>query len=383
MYTVLIAGGGLQGISTARSLKEAGFRVGMWSIENDYALSSSALSFKKGKTKEELYDLVTLQRFIAENNCDVVIPMSDKFAFLLSENKEYILKENRCIAAVPDIQTLSLAGDKANLMDFCTTHNIPHPLTLNPANLTQKDYQLLNYPLLIKPNQSVGARGIKKVNNEVELEQWLPIIGYKYGDCHVQEFIETGSRPYYNVMVYRNTNGEILGLVTIEILRYYPLEGGSSSLCRSINNEKISEIVTKALDKLNYVGFADFDILQNQNGEYKIIEINPRVPASLRAAAISGINFPEIIVKDALGLKLPPYNFSPDKYLRYLGLDIMWFLKSPMRFKVNPGWCKFWGSNLFYQEGGSKDFKPMMKSLISNFNKLELKNGRIRKKENL
>ena len=34
------------------------------------------------------------------------------------------------------------------------------------------------------------------------------------------------------------------------------------------------------------------------NGDYKIIEINPRIPASIRGAAMSGVNFPKQIVDD-------------------------------------------------------------------------------------
>lgn len=51
----------------------------------------------------------------------------------------------------------------------------------------------------------------------------------------------------------------------------------------------------------------DFDILQTKDGDFKIIEINPRVPASIRAAEVSGINFPALIVNDILGIKSPLY----------------------------------------------------------------------------
>lgn len=51
------------------------------------------------------------------------------------------------------------------------------------------------------------------------------------------------------------------------------------------------------MEILDWVGFADFDVLRTKNGDFKIIEINPRVPASIRAAEISGVNFPALIVE--------------------------------------------------------------------------------------
>ena len=65
------------------------------------------------------------------------------------------------------------------------------------------------------------------------------------------------------------------------------------------------EICKKTLDCLGWVGFADFDILEKGDGDYRIIEINPRIPASVHAAAISGVHFGEMIVKDITESTIP------------------------------------------------------------------------------
>ena len=124
---------------------------------------------------------------------------------------------------------------------------------------------------------------------------------------------------------------------------------------------------------------ADFDVLQRlDNGEYKIIEINARVPASLRAAQISGVNFPEIIVRDALGQFVPEYIYTPNKTLRYLGIDILWLLKSNKRFHSKPNWLKFIGKDVYYQDIYANDSSTWWTWLAEGIMKISKRNKRLR-----
>ena len=47
---------------------------------------------------------------------------------------------------------------------------------------------------------------------------------------------------------------------------------------------------------------------------------------------------------------IPYYEYKPGKPLRYLGIDILWFLKSKNRFKANPSWFSFFSKKTFYQD---------------------------------
>lgn len=374
---VLIAGGGLQAVSAARSLHEAGYSVGLWASADDYSQKSQVIDFRGyGKSVDGITPLLS---FIHDHHVDAVIPMSDVYATLLSDNKLLIREKTGCVAAVPDKGALEVAADKLRLMDLCEKHGFPHPRTLEGASISETTARTLACPVLVKPNHSVGSRGIIKVSRPDALAQTVADVTARYGECHVQEFIG-GGKPYFNVMVYRNASGVCLNHAVLEIIRYYPLQGGSSSMCRTVENTALMSLCMRVLEAIGYVGFADFDILQTENGEPRIIEINPRVPASLRGAAISGVNFPALIAADALGMPPKNYEYRPGKTLRYLGLDLMWFISSPQRFSATPSWFKFWGKDIYYQEGGMKDWKPMISSLIANFNKIEFRGGRFRKK---
>ncbi len=366
---ILILGGGLQAISVARSLKDAGYNP-YCIVEGKNPICYSNYVKKIISISKEL-DVDFIKNSIEELSCSVVIPMSDRTAEFLSVHRDVLESKTNVKCAVVDYSIFSKANNKGSLLSICLKNNIPHPRTaeIELEKLTDVS-QYVGFPSLIKPNFSVGARGITLVLNEEDIKQKLPDLINQYGSCTLQEYIEQKGRPYYNVILYRDRRGMILASTILEIQRYYPLKGGSSCFGVTIENKELVSICQKVLEILDWWGVADFDVLSDENGNFKIIELNPRVPASVRAAAISGINFPDIIVRDCLGIDPKRYTYQPGKELRFLGLDIMWFLASPQRFKVKPNWFKFLGKNLFYQEGGYKDWKSMGESLLEGVKKV-------------
>lgn len=343
---VLILGGGLQALSCGASLYT---RHSVDIVSSDLQILKSkffkTIYKKKVIVAQEIFDI------IRDGHYDVIIPMGDKNVTFLGKYKNIIAQKYNCRCACPDSETLEIVQNKHNFMKFCQNNDIPHPQTIAITDSNLKEASdLIGFPSLIKPDFSVGARGILKVNSLPELQEHYCDIVNRFGSCTLQEYIDN-KNYYYNVMLYRTKDGKFLAHTIIKILRMYPVGGGSSSCCLSVENEELLQICKSCLDKLNWVGMADIDVLQRlDNMEYKIIEINARVPASLKAAAVSGVNFPEIIVFDALGVAISEYIYQPGKIVRYLGLDVLWFLKSRKRFCAKPSWFKFMGSDIYYQD---------------------------------
>ena len=71
-------------------------------------------------------------------------------------------------------------------------------------------------------------------------------------------------------MLYRDKSGGCHEAVIIRIMRYFPLKGGTSCYCETIQNETLVCICKDILDALDWVGFADFDIMESKSGEYKV-----------------------------------------------------------------------------------------------------------------
>ena len=349
-YTkVLLFGGGLQGLSFGESLhRRDGYELA--SISNGYDIKKSRF-FKKVYAVDHSGYEGTLARVLSEDHFDVIVPMGDTTVSYLSKHKEDIENRYHTKCAVVNQSILSIVADKSRFMEFCKENGFPHPHTSSLSHTSLETVARdIGFPSLIKPDFSVGARGITRVNSKEELKALYPKIQEKYGACTLQEFIDNPDY-YYNVMLYRDKKGDMRHYAIIKIVRMYPVKGGSSSCCITVENEELLELCRNVLEKLGWVGMADFDVLQClDTKEYKIIEINPRVPASLRAAYVSGVNFPEVIVRDVVGKSQVQYHYKSGRILRYMGIDLLWFLKNPHRSSSSPSWFYFWGKNVYYQD---------------------------------
>lgn len=371
---ILIVGGGLQGLSCGCSL---------YKIHEVSILASDLMSRKSCFFKKVYHDVIgdedILFKLLARERFDVLIPVSDKKVAFVSRNKGMIESEYGVKCAVPDYSQVMRVGDKSRFMAFCDVNGVPHPKTVELSFETLGEAaSSVGFPALIKPDYSVGARGITRVDSLSELNSRFPAVYEKYGPCTLQELIENEDY-YYNVMLYRDRSGRFLGHTVLKIVRMYPVNAGSSSFGITVENEELLAICKDCLNKLDWVGMADFDVLQRlDTGEYKIIEINPRVPASLRAAAVSGVNFPYIIANDAAGYDVNRHEYTPGKGLRYLGIDLLWFIKSSRRFHSNPSWFSFFGKDMFYQDIYKEDPSTWWTWLVEGVGKIRTRNKKLR-----
>lgn len=355
--STLLLGGGLQGLCIARSLRNNNHNVDIVTSKRDVAFYSSYFQNRYVRDSKYLTQIINLVQI---NHYEVLIPMSDADAAFLSYYKSRF-EELGAKVPVPDKSIFDIGSDKANLMSFCELHDIGHPKTrsINSNNI-ESVAKYVGFPSLIKPNHSVGARGITRVNNIDELKKLYPRISSQYGACTLQQYIENQDY-YYNVMMYRTVMGDTSVHAIIEIRRKYPLNAGSSCFCISVTNNRLVSMCQEVLNKMNWQGMADFDVLYDaEKDKYYIIEINPRVPASVRAGIESGVDFSEVILDDLCNLPLKTYQYKEGQQLRYLGLDLLWFIKSPKRFSYKPSWFKFTGKNLYYQDFYKDDPLPFI-----------------------
>lgn len=352
MYNVLIIGSGTQGYVTVKSLKKAGHKVHMiYDGNHNYADLSRYVDVKmpvKAKSQSKDYlDAVT--SFIKEHCIDVVIPMGDKPAEFLSENKERLQKIVHYV--MPDIEVFEKGYDKNSLMALCAEKGYPHPETINDVESVEMfNRKKLQFPLLIKPNHTCGGRGMTLVHNYEQLEQKFNYVHDNYGPCHLQKYIRQGGAQV-EVQIYINELQELVASSVIYKYRWYPENGGSSCCATSIKNDEVVDMCYQLLKDIGWVGFADFDLIEDPDeGNLKVMELNPRVPACLKAAVAAGADWPNIILNAYMHQPIPQPVFKPGILLKHLGMEALWFFYSKNRFKSKPNILKIVGKNIYYQD---------------------------------
>ena len=370
MSRVLILDTGTQGYITVRSLKKAGhFVCLLYKSKHNYADDSKYVDVKVQTYAP--YDnkyLETVKRIIQEQKIDAVIPMSDFSSQFLSRNM-YVL--NPIVKYVlPEIDVFERGYDKNSLMALCAKNGYPHPQTINDVtSLEELDLDALKYPLLIKPNHTCGGRGMTLVRNSEELKAKFESVYQQYGDCHLQEYIPQGGAQV-EVQLYINKQQELVDSSVIYKYRWYPENGGSSCCATSVKNDEIVDICYRLLKDIGWVGFADFDTIENpRTGELLIMELNPRVPACVKAVVVSGIDWPNIILNEYIGHPQKKAEVKQGVLLKHLGFETLWFFYSKNRFKTQPSLLKVFGKNIYYQDLDWSDPMPFIKGTWHNFKK--------------
>lgn len=367
---LLINAEGVQAICLARSLKKQGHRVVGFcnhKMTSGYVTRwlnerhrSPDITLHTAKFKKFLYD------YLVKHRIDMIIPLADDGADFLSKNKEEIEGKFNLRCSVPTYEIFNIANDKQKLMELCEKYNLCHPKTRElKSNDLKSSADYVGFPAMIKPNLSQGAKGIMRVNNMQELEDKHTSVHKQFGSCTLQQYVEQPDY-YYNVMLYRDKKGCMDNYTIIKIRRFFPLKGGSSCYCETVEHEYLLNQCKEVLEKLNWVGFADFDVLEDvRSHELMIIEINPRVPSSFQAAFAAEVDFGKVFVADEFGEKVPTFDYKIGKQVRWMGLDVMWFAFSKERLKFKPSWFKFFGKNVSYHDGAWNDPLPMLVGMFA------------------
>jgi predicted ATP-grasp superfamily ATP-dependent carboligase len=308
---------------------------------------------------------------VKQNHYDFVLPTDDVSAELLAAERQRV--ENYARLPIPPYETFMKARDKSKTLKIAMEQDVPCPATFFPDEESIDEIaRRASFPVLVKANISSGARGISAVEKREDLARTYETVKAEYGECHVQEFIPKGGLQY-KADLFLDERQDLKASIVYSKLRYFPVNGGSSVVNRTVRYPQIIDNAYRLLKAMGWRGFADFDFITDpRDGIPKLMEINPRVPACFRITLAAGIDFSSMIAKFAMGEEVSKVeDYAVDVYLRYLPLDVLWFLKSPDRFSAQPSFFKFFGRDLSDQIISLRDPGPFfgfcLENLISLF----------------
>lgn len=343
LRVLLIEGRARQVLPMSKALHEIGCEVTTYNsskLDPGYASRyphRKLIAYFEASEAERSYEAIISE--LKKYHYDLVIPMNDDVAIILSQHKEEL--SSLTTIAVEDWEIFQKASDKLQTMIICMENNIPCPLSFTNIDDYYKKKHLVHFPVVVKPRTGCAAVGFHVSESESDLADYYSKAERKYGKMLIQEFIPQDGLQYKCEM-FMDRDGVLKGACVFAKVRWYPIDGGSSCLNETVDRPDIIADCKKLLERIGWKGYADIDLIEDTlDGKVKVMEINPRITGSVKICFEAGINFAQMIVDDFLCKTVKPQFEVKHKYLRYMHTDVLWFLKSKNRFNCNPSWFSF------------------------------------------
>lgn len=276
-----------------------------------------------------------LLRELESRPYDMILPTEYQTQQLLTANREAIETLTRLPFA--DNRLVADIHNKAWLLRHAIATGLPCPATefFDDISRLHADFE---YPVVIKPRESSGSRGIVYVKTKDAFMQAYNTVHARYPNPIVQEYIPNGGA--YGVGALFNNSSEPRAAFVYKRLREYPVSGGPSTLRESVRQNDIKEMALHLLKSLNWTGLGHVEFrVDSRDNKPKLMEVNPRAWGGLHLPIISGMDFPYLLYRMAVdGDIRPQWYYKTGVRCRWLiPGDALHLLSHLRRFKLPPG----------------------------------------------
>lgn len=317
-YNILVTGvGAIIGYGVLTSLKKSMFdtyTVGMdvfsdavgqvWCdkfIQAKYASDDGYISFLKQIIDTYSIDLVFFGTEQEINKCNA------------SKNElgEYYRK-----LVINTDKMFEMAEDKWTTICFLKENGFDYI----PSSIDFGFYEaqkMFGVPLLMKPRRSYASKGIKKVYDEIEYNEWKK----EYLDNFMVQKLVGDEEHEYTASTFGFGDGTC---VTPIVMRRKLSKAGATDkaiveVVQEINNE-----IFNLVSILKPIGPTNFQFRKHED-KFLLLEINPRISSATSLRTAFGYNEAEMCIQYFLeGVKPCPMNLKTGRAYRYIGDVILY-----------------------------------------------------------
>ena len=310
----VVMGASPTGLAVAWSLGQLGIRVRIADFKADRPAFSSKYCQGSPITADSTLELI--ERVLAETaqepNSPIVIPTSDAMVLGLVEHRERYAGKLRTYQAIENGLAATVT-DKASFYQQCVDADVPVAKTAFPQSAAEllSLSESFQFPLLLKPvfghlwRDRLKGHKLLAANSQSELQRIVESFGDDADGLMVQELIPGPEEDIWIGGVYRGEEGQHDGCFVGQKTRQYPPNFGSASYAKSLYNPDIEALSWKFLDAIDYRGICGTEFkLDRRDGQYKIIEVNPRPTLWFHLVSAAGMNLLEHAFFDLAGQRL-------------------------------------------------------------------------------
>ena len=213
-----------------------------------------------------------LNRVVDTYSIDCIYPAHDSASVFLSKFSAKIQAQ----VIITDIKTTEICRSKSKTYEHFKGESFIPQIYFDAEEIN-------SYPVFVKPSIGQGSVGVKKINSKLELDMAL-----SENDALI--ICEYLSGMEYTIDCLTDKDGQ---LRVVKIRDRQRTRAGISVRSQEyVVDDEILHIANTINSSLKFKGAWFFQVKKNQNNEYKLMEISPRIPGTMGLSRNLGINFP-------------------------------------------------------------------------------------------
>ncbi len=257
-----------------------------------------------------------------KHHVDALISLNDLELPILAENKAKFEAEG-VIVIVSAPEVIDICFDKYKTAQWTESIGLNAPKTYVRLADAKKALATgeIAFPLFMKPRWGSGSIGLETIDDMEELNVYYNILMKKIK----KSILATASVGDEYIMIQEKLTGQEFGLdvmndlqgnhVAVSVKKKLAMRAGETDKAITVDLPEVREMGKKIGENLKHIGNLDVDIMQRANGDYCVLELNPRFGGGYPFSYEAGVNLPKAIFQWLKGEKVDPKILQP-KYGR-------------------------------------------------------------------
>lgn len=292
-------------------------------IATDMQLSAPALQAADIKLQvpavyDPQYIDITLD-ICRKYSVDALLCLNDLELPILAENKARF-EEIGVKVIVSDPQVIDICFDKYKTAQWVESIGLNAPktyVTLASAKEALAKGEIA-FPLFMKPRWGSGSIGLETIEDMEELEIYYHLLMKKVK----KTILATASVGDEYIMIQEKLTGKEFGLdvmndldgnnVAVSVKQKLAMRAGETDKAITVDLPTVREMGAAIGRNLKHIGNLDVDIMQRANGDYCVLELNPRFGGGFPFSYEAGVNLPKAIIMWLRGENVDPSSLQPE-----------------------------------------------------------------------
>lgn len=292
-------------------------------VATDMQLSAPALQVADIKVQvpavyDPQYIDITLD-ICKKYNIDALMSLNDLELPILAENKARF-EAHGVKVIVSDPQVIDICFDKYKTAQWTESIGLNAPKTY--VRLADAKAALakgeISFPLFMKPRWGSGSIGLETIDDMEELDIYYHLLVKKIK----KTILATASVGDEYIMIQEKLTGKEYGLdvmndlegnnVAVSVKQKLAMRAGETDKAITVDLPEVREMGATIGRNLKHIGNLDVDIMQRANGDYCVLELNPRFGGGYPFSYEAGVNLPKAIIQWLKGEKVNPNILQPE-----------------------------------------------------------------------